>query len=299
MLSRRLFMGGTAAALGLVACQGGLPSETVEVGARKLKKIGLQTYTLREIFEDDPVGTLKMIKEIGYDYVELNGRNFSERSAKDMIGMVKDAGLYCPATHYSLEGVRDDFAKTVRDAQDLGVDYMIVPWIGEESRSVEGYKSIAAMFNERGRQARDEGFKLAYHNHQFEFFDLGGGVNGMDILLNETDPDMVDFELDLFWAKLELDDIPSFMRAHPGRFKLAHVKDMKGDPAKWKNSVDFDAIKADLMVNVGEGDMPFESYFALNDISGMEYFIMEHDNPPKPFRRSVKQSIDAARAMRF
>lgn len=299
MLSRRLFMGSAAATLGLAACNSGALSGAAKVGTRKLDQIGLQTYTLREIIEDDPVGTLKMIKDLGYDYVELNGRNFSERSAKDMIGMVKDAGLYSPATHYSIEGVRDDFAKTVRDAQDLGVDYMIVPWIGEESRSVEGYKSIAAMFNERGRQAQDEGFKLAYHNHQFEFFDLGQGVTGMDILLNETDPDIVDFELDLFWARLELDDIPDFLRTHPGRFKLAHVKDMRGDPTKWKNSIDFDGIKADLMVNVGEGDIPFESYFALNDISGMEYFIMEHDNPPKPFRGSVKQSIDAARAMRF
>ena len=298
MYSRRLFMGGAAASLGLAAC-GGNGAAGTKVGQRKLETIGLQTYTLREIFEPDPVGTLKMIKELGYDYVELNGRNFAERSTKDLMAMVQDAGLYAPATHYSYEPLRDDFAQMTKDAQELGVDYMIVPWLGEELRSVEGYKSVAAVFNERGKQAQGEGYKLAYHNHQFEFFDLGGGVTGMDILLNETDPNIVDFELDLFWAALELNDVPAFLRKHPGRFKLCHVKDMKGSPAAWKNSVDFDGIKADLMVNVGEGDLPFEEYFALNDVSGLEYFVLEHDEPPKPYRASMKQSIDAARAMRF
>jgi len=299
MLSRRFVLGAGAATLGLTACGQGGVSAPAAVGARKLDKIGLQTYSLRNIFEDDPVGTLKMLKELGYDYVELNGRNFAERDPKELISMVKDAGLYAPATHYGIEGIRDDFAKATKDAQALGVEYVIVPWIGEELRSIEGYKSVAALMNERGKQARGAGYKLAYHNHQFEFFDLGGGVTGMDILLNETDPDVFDFELDLFWAKLELKDIPAFLKKYPGRFKLCHVKDMKGDPAPWKNSVDFDSIKADLMVNVGEGDIPFEDYFALNDVSGLEYFVLEHDEPQKPYRASMKQSIDAARAMRF
>jgi len=297
MLSRRFVLGAGAATLGLTACgQGG---GATAVRTRKLDKVGLQTYSLREIFEPDPVGTLKMINDLGYDYVELNGRNFAERSPAELMSMVKDAGLYAPATHYGIEGIRDDFEKATKDAQALGVEYMIVPWIGEELRSVEGYKSVAALLNERGKQARDAGYKLAYHNHQFEFFDLGGGVTGMDILLNETDPDVFDFELDLFWTALEVTDISAFLKKYPGRFKLCHVKDMKGDPTPWKNSVDFDGIKADLMVNVGEGEIPFEDYFALNDVSGLEYFVLEHDEPPKPYRASMKQSIDAARAMRF
>lgn len=296
MYSRRLFLGGAAATVGLAACSGG---SGPKAGARKLDKLGLQTYSLREIFEPDPIGTLAMLKELGYDYVELNGRNFSERSTEDLIGMVKDAGLYAPSTHYGIEVMRDDFKQTVRDAQSLGVEYMIAPWMDESERTIEGYKANAAMFNERGRQAREEGFKLAYHNHQFEFFDLGDGVTGMDILLNETDPDIFDFQIDLFWAELAGVDIPALFRKHPGRFKLSHVKDMKGDPTGWANSLDFDSIKDALMVNVGEGDMDFGTYFKLNDLSGMEYFVLEHDNPPKPYRASMKQSIDAARAMRF
>jgi len=176
---------------------------------------------------------------------------------------------------------------------------MIVPWLGENLRSVEGYKKVASVLNKRGKQAREEGYKLAYHNHQFEFFDLGGGVTGLDILMNETDPDALDFELDLFWTYLEISDIPALLRKYPGRFKLCHVKDLSGNVNDWKNSLDFDGIKAALMVNVGEGEIPFTDYFALNDVSGLEYFVLEHDSPPKPYRASMKQSIDAARAMRF
>lgn len=295
MMSRRMVMGAGAAALGLAAC-GGSQSKA---GSRQLQTLGLQTYTLREIFEPDPVGTLAMLKELGYDYVELNERNFTDRTAEELITMVEDAGLYAPATHYNMEKIRSDFGQTVKDAQALGVEYVIMPWTDDPQRTVEGYKRNAAMFNERGRQAREAGFKLAYHNHQFEFDDLGGGVTGMDIMLNETDPDLFDFELDLFWARLGNVDIDAFFRANPGRFKLCHIKDMKGDPTPYRDSRDYGAIVSALMVNVGEGDLPFEDYFALNDISGMEYFVIEHDNPSKPFRASVKQSIDDVRAMRF
>ena len=296
MFSRRFVLGAGSAAIGLAACGG---AAGPKVGERQLKTLGLQTYTLREIFEPDPVGTLAMLKELGYDYVELNERNFATRSVEDLTGMIKDAGLYAPATHYNMERIRSDFGQTVSDAQALGVEYVIMPWTDQPQRTIEGYKANAAMFNERGRQARDAGFKLAYHNHQFEFDDLGGGTTAMDIMLGETDPDLFDFELDLFWARLAGPGIGDLFKAHPGRFKLCHIKDMKGPPEAFRDSRDYGAISRTLMVNVGEGNMPFEEYFALNEVSGMEYFVIEHDSPPKPYRASMKQSIDHVRAMRF
>jgi sugar phosphate isomerase/epimerase len=296
MLSRRFVLGAGAAAVGISACA---TSPVMNIGSRQLKTLGLQTYTLREIFEPDPVGTLAMLKDLGYDYVELNERNFADRTTEDLHKMITDAGLYSPGSHYDVNNVKDDFAGAVRAAKALDLDYLVMPWIGDEYRSVEGYTMLAKTFNERGRQAREEGFRLAYHNHQFEFDDLGGGQTGYDILLSQTDPDIFEFQLDLFWAYLAQQDIPALMRANPGRFKMCHIKDMKGDPALYRNSRDYDAIGKEIMVNVGEGDIPFEDYFALNDVSGMEYFVIEHDSPPAPYRASMKQSIDDVRAMRF
>ena len=296
MLSRRFVIGAGAAAVGLASCgdaSGG------RIGTRQIKTIGVQTYTLREAFEPDPVGTLAMLKELGYDYVELNDRNFAERSTEDLRKMVEDAGLYASGTHYNVMRVKDHFSEAVSDAKALGLNYMVVPWIDADLRTIEGYTMLAKMFNERGRQARDEGYRLAYHNHQFEFDDLGNGQTGMDILLDQTNPDVFEFELDLFWAQLAGRDIPALMRTHPGRFKMCHIKDMKGDPLAYRDNPDYAAVVKALMVNVGEGDIPFEDYFALNDVSGMEYFVIEHDNPRKPYRASMKQSIDDVRAMRF
>ena len=296
MFDRRMFLGGSAAALGLVACgDAAMP----KAGGRKINEIGLQSYTLREIFEPDPAGTLKMLKEIGYDYVELNERNYAERSADELAGLVKDAGLYCPASHVNYENVRDDTAGVIKALTTLGANYGVIPWISDQERTMEDYKRHAAMFNEKGKAFRDAGLRLAYHNHQFEFDDLGGGTTGEDILISETDPDLVAFELDLFWAALASVDIPALFAKYPGRFELCHIKDMKGDPKAYRASRDYDDIGAALMVDVGAGDLPFEKWFAMNDVSGMKYFIAEHDSPAKPYRDAVAMSHNTIRAMRF
>lgn len=294
MYSRRLFMGAGAAALGLTACGGG-----TKAAMNKIDKIGIQTYTLREVFEPDPVGTLAMIKEVGYDYVELNGRNFSERSPEDLAAMINDAGLYSPASHVSYDAAVNTPEALAKTCQTLGCKYAIIPWVDEAQRGKSDWVRHAKAFDAAGKIMRDNGVQLAYHNHQFEFDDLGGGETAMDILMEQTSPENMDFELDLFWATLASADIPTLFEKGKGRFKLCHVKDMKGDPKPFYESRDYGNISKQLMVNVGEGELPFETYFALNDISGMEYFITEHDNPIKPFRNSIKVSHDTVRAMRF
>ena len=298
MYSRRLFLGGSAAAIGLTACKGAVP-KVPSAGANQVKQVGIQSYTLREIFEPDPVGTLKMIKEVGYDYVELNGRNFADRSPEDLAAMVKDAGLYSPASHVSYDAAVNIPETVAKTCQTLGCKYAIVPWVDEAQRTKEDWVRHAAALEAAGKIMKDNGVRLAYHNHQFEFDDLGGGETAMDILINQTSPENMDFELDLFWAALASIDMEALFKQAPGRFKLCHIKDMKGDPKAYYESRDYGNISKQLMVNVGEGTLPFESYFALNDISGMEYFIAEHDNPVKPFKNSIKISHDSVRAMRF
>jgi len=293
MYSRRFFMGAGAAAVGLTACGGG-----GKVAANRIDKVGIQTYTLREIFEPDPLGTLKMIKDVGYDYVELNGRNFSERSAVDLAAMVKDAGLYSPASHVSYDAAVNTPEEIAKTCQILGCKFAIIPWVDEAQRGKEDWYRHAKAFDAAGKIMRDNGVRLAYHNHQFEFDDLGGET-AMDILLEQTNPENLDFELDIFWAALTSTNIPALFKKAPGRFKLCHIKDMKGNPKPYSESRDYGNISKELMVNVGEGELPFESYFALNDVSGMEYFITEHDSPVKPFRNAIKVSHDTVRTMRF
>ena len=272
---------------------------TVSEPTGKLDKIGIQTYTLREAMGEDFVGTLQMIKDVGYDYVELNGRDFSERSPAELKQILDDIGLPSPITHLDYDSLANRTSEVADVAGALGCEYVVLPWINDDQRGLDQYKAHAEMLNRAGAELAGSNITVGYHNHQFEFFDLGDGETGMNILLSETDPGLVSFELDLFWAALTGTDIVGLFGAHPGRFKMCHVKDLSGDASAYRNSLDFPTIVQTLMANVGEGDLPFEAYFAANDVSGLEYFIAEHDNPPRPFRQAVQTSHDAMRAMRF
>ena len=296
-LNRRHFLGASGAAMLLSGCMSG--AATSVSTARQIDQIGIQTYTLREAMGEDFVGTLQMIKDVGYDYVELNGRNFADRKPSELRALLDDIGLPSPITHADYDSLANRPAELADIAGELGCEIIVLPWIGDDQRGLDDYKRHAEMLNNAGAVLKASGMNVGYHNHQFEFFDLGGGQTGMEILLSETDPDLVDFELDLFWAALTGTDIVGLFEKHPGRFKMCHIKDLAGDTTNFRNSLDFATIVGTLMKNVGEGELPFESYFAANEISGMKYFIAEHDNPPKPFRESIQTSYDSIAAMRF
>ena len=278
----------------LASCgrQGGSSSNQIE-------KIGIQTYTLRDAMGEDARATFQMIKDVGFDYVELNGRDFSTVSPKALRDMLDDIGLPSPTTHLDYDSLANRTSEVADTAAALGCEYVVLPWLTEDQRGLDDYKAHAELLNRAAEALKASGINVAYHNHQFEFFDLGGGQTGMNILLSETDSDLVSFELDMFWAALAGTDIVGLFKANPGRFKLCHIKDLSGDASPWRTSVDFGSIISTLMVNVGQGDLPFESYFAANDVSGMKYFIAEHDNPPKPYRQSIETSYKAIRNMRF
>lgn len=296
-LNRRHFLGASGAAMLLSGCMSG--AATSVSTARQIDQIGIQTYTLREAMGEDFVGTLQMIKDVGYDYVELNGRNFADRKPSELRALLDDIGLPSPITHADYDSLANRPAELADIAGELGCEIIVLPWIGDDQRGLDDYKRHAEMLNNAGAVLKASGMNVGYHNHQFEFFDLGGGQTGMEILLSETDPDLVDFELDLFWAALTGTDIVGLFEKHPGRFKMCHIKDLAGDTTNFRKSLDFATIVGTLMKNVGEGELPFESYFAANEISGMKYFIAEHDNPPKPFRESIQTSYDSIAAMRF
>lgn len=297
-LNRRHFLGASGAMMLLSGCQTGAPVMSA-APLRQIDRVGIQTYTLRAAMADDFVGTLQMIKDVGYDYVELNGRNFADRSPSELRTILDDIGLPAPITHVDYDSLANRPAALGEAATVLGCEYVILPWVGDDQRTLDAYKAHAEMLNRAAQVLKPYGVKVGYHNHQFEFFDLGGGQTGMEILLAETDPGLVDFELDLFWAALAGVDIVALFEKHPGRFTMCHVKDMAGDPSDWRNSLEFETIVKTLMVNVGEGTLPFESYFAANETSGMKYFIAEHDNPPEPYRQSIETSLNSIKNLRF
>lgn len=272
MIKRRDFIINSGLALGALAIAPSLAFSA------KSKNIGLQLYTLRESFAKDVKGVLEHVTKSGYKEVETYGysidKGFFGTSAKDFKKTLDDNGLKASSGHYDfkafIKGESTDFLKaSIECANQLGSEYIVIPWLEEDLRSnIDDYKRIAQKANEAAALCKQAGLKLAYHNHDFEFKKYGNQT-GYDILLQETDKKLVDFELDLYWAVRSGNDPLQLFKANPGRFTMWHVKDM-------------DKSKADWNTEIGEGSIDFKAIFAESKLSGMKHFFVEQETNYSP-----------------
>jgi sugar phosphate isomerase/epimerase len=283
MIKRRDFIINSGLALGALAIAPSLAFSA------KPKNIGLQLYTLREDFSKNVKGVLEHVAKSGYKEVETYGfsadKGFFGTSAKDFKKILADNGLKAPSGHYDFNSFirdnNDDFLKAcIECANQLGSEYITVPYLDEQLRSnIDSYKRIAQKINEAATLCKQSGLKLAYHNHDFEFKNFGN-LTGYDILLQETDKKLVDFELDLYWVVRSGKDPLQMFKANPGRFTMWHVKDMDKSKTEWNTEV-------------GEGSINFKDIFAQAKQSGMKHFFVEQETnySPNPLE-SVKKSWD-------
>ena len=272
MIKRRDFIINSGLALGALAI---VPSLAFSA---KPKNIGIQLYTLRDEFSKNVKGVLEHVAKTGYKEVETYGfsseKGFFGTSVKDFKKILADNGLKAPSGHYDFSSfIKDnntEFLKaSIECANELGSEYVVIPWLDESLRSnLDDYKRIAQKANEAGVLCKQSGLKLAYHNHDFEFKKFGNQT-GYDILLNETDKKLVDFELDLYWVVHSGNDPLEMFKANPGRFTMWHVKDMDKSKAEWNTEI-------------GEGSIDFKSIFAEAKLSGMKHFYVEQETNYSP-----------------
>jgi len=263
-LERREFVKTLAAAGVAIACPQTLRTTHA---ARRLDKVGLQLYTVRDKMKDDFEGTLAHVAEIGYKEVEFAG--YFGHSPADVKAILDRHGLSAPSTHIALAG-EDAWQTSLETAKAIGHEYIVVPWIPEERRkTLADWKSVADVFNRAARQAHDAGLQFAYHNHDFEFPKVDGQVP-YDVLLQNTDPKLVQLEIDLYWMTKGGQDPLAYFARWPGRIPLVHVKDSAGAPEH-------------KMVDVGQGKIDWKRIFAKQDQAGIKHFFVEHDQPPQPF----------------
>ncbi len=265
MTDRREFL----TAMGAVGLTGAgfLSSGYADAGAaRRLDRIGVQLYTVRGAMEENVERTLERVAAIGYTELEFAG--YFDLSPQQIRTALDENGLSAPAAHVPLEMLEDQWDSVVDLAGTVGHDYLVVPWIEPANRtSLDDYRAMAERFNRVGERAKEAGLAFGYHNHDFEFEPLDGQIP-FDVLVEETDPALVAFEMDLFWIIKAGGDPFTYFRDHPGRFPLVHVKDMSGDGE---------------MVEVGAGSIDFASLFVRSDEAGIRHYFVEHDNPVDPF----------------
>jgi sugar phosphate isomerase/epimerase len=206
--------------------------------------LALQLYSIRREMSADSIGTFKRVPTFGYGRIELAGTY--GWSADQWLKLLQETGLQIAGAHLGLPALEGNWGPETLFQRTLGNQWLIVPSLPKELQTTDGYRQAAQRLNALGRRAQQEGFRFGYHNHAFEFTTLPEGGCGMDILLAETDPALVAFEVDTYWVERGGRDARQFIELNAARIGLVHAKELRkrdgADVPAGQGNVDFKAI---------------------------------------------------------
>ncbi|MGH9938294.1 MAG: sugar phosphate isomerase/epimerase family protein [Blastocatellia bacterium] len=256
--------------------------------ATKLGSIGVQLYTVRGEMAKDFEGSLEKIAAIGYKEVEFAG--YYNKSPKDVRAILDRYGLTAPAAHAPLTNFQTKLDETIESAKAIGHHFLICPYLEDKDRrTLDDYKRHAETFNRAGEACRKAGIRFGYHNHDFEFEAKNGQKGGKlpyDLLLEQTDKNLVKMELDLYWISKANQNPLAYMEKHPDRFVMFHVKEMDKTPKRG-------------ITEVGRGVIDFKTIFAKAPAGAIKHYFVEQDTcPGSPFD-SIKISYDYLKQLEF
>jgi len=316
-LSRRRFLE--------VAGKAGAGAAVASMMTRKLwanpmgLPVGIQLYTVGKPLMEDTPGTLKLLHEIGYREVETAG--LGKHTVKELRTMLDDAGLVCPSSHLQLAG--DNLDEQFEQAHVLGAHYAVSsvlrsvspatagsaaapPAAGQAGGTppqrpalapmgLDGFKKTAERMNEVGRKAHAAGLQYAYHNHNFEFEKMPDGSPGYDVLVKETDPELVKFEVDCGWMVVAGGDPVAYFKKYPGRFRMLHIKDFQPVAQPTIALIGPDRPKG---ADLGTGFVDYKPIFAAGKAAGIEHIFVEQE-APFPVSQLDSAKVDFAFLQKF
>lgn len=255
-----------------------MPSFTFAGGndIREIKDIGVQLYTFRKAMLDDATGTLKKIAALGIKEIESAGSNkgyYYGLKPKEMQKVCKDFGMTLRSGHIALDA---KWEQTLDDAAEAGQEYLICSSMPSKGQTVGNYKKVAESFNKAGEESNKRGIKFGYHNHDYEFESDNGEVL-YDVLMDNTQADLVHMELDLGWVVASGNDPMAYFAKYPGRFPLWHLKDMD---LKKLESTEF-----------GKGGLDIVDILNHQKESGLKYYFVEQEEYTNNPWDSMKENI--------
>jgi len=297
-ISRREFVAG-----GSMAAAFALMQSKTAFAAASNPAIGLQLYSVRSLLPKDFAGTLQMVAAAGFRNVEAAG--FYDHSAADVKQMMATAGLNCVSAHYPLATLIKTEDDTIEYAKTLGLKYVICssPTVADPSRfanapggawqamhngmTADDWKWNAEQFDRIGKKVKAAGMQFGYHNHTMEFHKVGDTI-GLEILLKETDPSVVTFEMDCAWVVAGGGNPVELMSKYPTRFSLLHIKDLKpADPNEPEKRTS---------TELGHGVIDFKPIIAEARKIGISYAIVEQEDFDMPIPEALKIDFDFMKA---
>ena len=304
MINRRQFLQNSS----LAVAASFISTNTLIAQYGLIDKIGLGLFSIPKILDTNMESAIELMATLGYKEFETFGPySFSTEKAKaswakvtpqlgfkgsgyfgktgtEFKKIIKANGITVPSMHTDLDTLCTKMGALAEAANDLGAKYVVLPAIPQEERkNLEDYKRLAALFNKIGAEAKKYGIRYAYHNHGYGL-KVENGKMPLDIILEQTDPTYVFFEMDLFWTYAGGADAISLLKNNSGRYKMMHIKDMKeskhfegnGDNAsEWIPLFPY-------IANAGEGIFDLPTIIKTAKENGMEYFFVEQDKVENP-----------------
>jgi sugar phosphate isomerase/epimerase len=235
--------------------------------------VGLQLYSLREQFKKDVRGTLDEVKKFGIKYVELAGTY--DQTPEKFKEELQARGIKPISAHFTYERFRDDVEGIAKEAKALGLKYAGCAWITHKGDFDEKTcREAAATFNRAGEALEKHGVKFFYHTHGYEFQPHGNGTL-FDLLLSETKPKFVSYEMDIFWIAFPGQDPAKLLAKYPKRFELMHLKDMKKGTKTGLLTGSSD-VNNDVTLGAGQIDLP--SVLRAAKKAGVKWYFIEDES---------------------
>ncbi len=239
-------------------------------------RYGVQLYSFREAMAKDALGTLKQIASIGIKEIESarsNEGHYYGLSPQDMKKACDDLGMKLVSGHVHLD---ENFEKTMEEAVASGQEYLICSSMPTNGQNVDNYKRVTEEFNKAGEACEKLGIHFGYHNHEYEFESNQGQVL-YDVLMDNTEPNLVHMELDLGWVIVGGKNPLDYFKKYPGRFPLWHLKDM--DMTK-KESTEF-----------GKGGLDIHTMMQNQEASGVKHIFIEQEEYASTPLESMKHNM--------
>lgn len=290
--------------------------------AQLIDKVGLGLFSIPKMLDTDMDASFSMIGKMGYKEVEcygpyefsaesaktswnavtpslgFKGSGFYNKTADEFLKAAKSNGLTIPSMHTDYETLSTKMGELAEAAHKLGSKYVVLPSLPAEKRkTTDDYKKAAELFNKIGAAAKKEGIRYAYHNHGYGL-NIVNGTMPLNIIFDQTDPDLVFFEMDIYWTVAGGADPVELVRKHKGRYKMMHLKDMKeakrfpgdgGDSSQWISLFPY-------MTSCGQGVLDLPAIVTEAKQNGAEHFFVEQDMVQSP-EIALKKSIDYLKSL--
>jgi sugar phosphate isomerase/epimerase len=238
--------------------------------------LGVQLWSFRDLAKADPVAMMDTVRRLGLTHVETAG--LYGMTAQQFAAALQKAGLRATSMHVEYDDLKNHPDSVIARANALGAKWVGLAWYPHDDK--KGFteadaRHAIADFNQFGQAMKKGGISFFYHDHGYEPVKYANGTL-LDLIIRETDPALVHFEMDVLWTWLPGVDPVALINKYPGRFRLMHIKDMKPGVARGSLS---GGLPAEQQAAIGEGQVPWAQLMAAAQKDGFEYYYLEDETP--------------------